>query len=117
MRIPSNHCPRTLGRYNGAVTIDPNRTSLFQLSPDYHAPYGINPQVSVTQQLPGAVRLSVQYRLSYGYRQQRTRNINAPFPGTPLSNDILDLPREVRRDTVDRMRPFLLSQRRKHLPD
>ena len=92
---------------DGAVTIDPNRTSLFQLSPDYHAPYGINPQVSVTQQLPGAVRLSVQYRLSYGYRQQRTRNINAPFPGTPLSNDILDLPREVRRDTVDRMRPFL----------
>ena len=91
---------------DGAVTIDPNRTSLFQLDPDYRDPYSINPQVSVTQQLPGAMRLSVQYRLSYGYRQQRTRNINAPLPGTPLSNDILDLPREVRQDTVDRMRPF-----------
>jgi hypothetical protein len=63
---------------DGAVTIDPNRTSLFQLSPDYRDPYSVTPQVSVTQQLPG----------------------------TPLSNDILDLPREVRQDTVDRMRPF-----------
>lgn len=91
---------------DGVVTFDPNRTSLFQLDPDYRDPYSLNPQVSVTQQLPGAMRLSVQYRLSYGYRQQRTRNINAPLPGTPLSNDILDLPREVRQDTVDRMRPF-----------
>ena len=66
----------------------------------------VNPQFNVTQQLPGGLRLSVSYRLSHGRRQQRIRNINAPFPGTPLAPEILMLPRDVRPETVDRMRPF-----------
>ena len=90
----------------GSVTIDEDRTSLYVLDPDYRAPYSINPQVNVTHQLPGDMRLSVSYSMSYGIRQQRTRNINAPYPGTPLPDEILELPRDVRQDTVDRMRPF-----------
>ena len=90
----------------GRVTIDERRTSLYRLDPDYRSPYSVNPQFNVTQQLRGGLRLSVSYSMRYGRRQQRTRNINAPFPGTPLPPAILMLPRDVRRETVDRMRPF-----------
>ena len=90
----------------GQVTIDGRRTSLYRLDPDYRSPYSINPQFNVTQQMFGGLRLSVSYSLRYGHRQQRTRNINAPFPGTPLPQAILMLPRDVRREAVDRMRPF-----------
>ena len=90
----------------GQATIDERHTSLYRLDPDYQSPYSVNPQFNLTQQLAGGLRLSVSYRMSYGYRQQRIRNINAPFPGTPLPPEILVLPREVRRETVDRMRPF-----------
>ncbi len=90
----------------GRAFIDERRTSLYRLDPDYRSPYSVNPQFNVTQQLAGGLRLSVSYRMSYGHRQQRIRNVNAPFPGTPLPPEILALPRDVRRDTVDRMRPF-----------
>ena len=90
----------------GRAIIDERRTSLYRLDPDYRSPYSVNPQFNVTQQLPGGLRLSVSYRLSHGRRQQRIRNINAPFPGTPLAPEILMLPRDVRLETVDRMRPF-----------
>ena len=90
----------------GRVTIDERRTSLYQLDPDYLSPYSFNPQVNLTQQLRGGLRLSLSYSLSYGYRQQRTRNINAPYPGTPLPPAILALPLDERREAVDRMRPF-----------
>ena len=89
----------------GRAIIDERRTSLYRLDPDYRSPYSVNPQFNVTQQLPGGLRLSVSYRLRPG-RQQRIRNINAPFPGTPLAPEILMLPRDVRLETVDRMRPF-----------
>ena len=90
----------------GRAIIDERRTSLYRLHPDYRSPYSVNPQFNVTQQLPGGLRLSVSYRLSHGRRQQRIRNINAPFPGTPLAPEILMLPRDIRLETVDRMRPF-----------
>ena len=90
----------------GEVTLDERRTSLYQLDPDYRSPYSFNPQVNLTQQLRGGLRLSLSYSMSYGYRQQRTRNINAPYPGTPLPAAILALPIDERREAVDRMRPF-----------
>ena len=93
----------------GRATIDERRTSLYRLAPGYESPYSVNPQFNVTQQLPGGLRLSVSYRLSHGRRQQRIRNINAPFPGTPLPPEILVLPRDVRQEAVDRMRPFYPS--------
>ena len=91
---------------DGSVTIDETRTSLYRLDPAYRAPYSVNPQVSVTRQLPGGLRLSVSYSMNYGYRQQRTRNVNAPWPGTPLPDAILALPRDERQEIVDRMRPL-----------
>ena len=90
----------------GAVTIDGNRTSLTVLDPGYRAPYSFNPQLNLTQQLPGSMRLNVSFSMNYGYRQRRIRNINAPFPGTPLPDEILSLPRERRLAFVDEMRPF-----------
>ncbi|MCY4508318.1 MAG: TonB-dependent receptor, partial [Acidobacteria bacterium] len=90
----------------GRIAVDENRTSLDRLDPAYRSPYSVNPQVSVTRQLPGGLRLSVSYSMSYGYRQQRTRNVNAPRPGTPLPDEILALPRDARRELVDRSRPF-----------
>ena len=91
---------------NGAVTIDKDRTSVSVLDPAYRAPYSFDPQVSLTHSLPGSMRVSVSYSMNFGYRQQRTRNINAPFPGTPLPDEILELPRNIRQNVVDRMRPF-----------
>ncbi len=80
--------------------------SVWVLAPDYRAPYSVDPQVSVTQQVPGDVRLTLSYSGSHGFRQRRTRNINAPHPGTPLPDEILTLPPDERQDVIDRMRPL-----------
>jgi hypothetical protein len=90
----------------GRVTIDERSTSLYRLDPDYQSPYSLDPQLNLTQQLRGGLRLSVSYSMSFGRRQQRIRNVNAPFPGTPLPPAILMLPRDVRQERVDRMRPL-----------
>ena len=90
----------------GLITVDKRRTSFYVLDPDYQAPYTISPQINLNQDLPGDVRITVSYSTSYGIHQQRTRNINAPFPGTPLPDEILDLPRDERQEIVDRMRPM-----------
>ena len=79
---------------------------MWVLDPHYRSPYEVSPQVSVTQQLPGDVRLTLTYRASYGVHQRRTPNINAPHPGTPLPDEILDLPRSERQEIIDRMRPL-----------
>jgi len=90
----------------GEVTVDEETASLWVLDPAYEAPYSISPQFSVTQQVAGGLRLNVSYSLNYGRRQRRTRNINAPFPGTPLPDEILDLPYDERQAVIDQMRPF-----------
>ncbi len=90
----------------GRVTIDDRSTSLYRLDPDYQSPYSLDPQLNLTQQLRGGLRLSVSYSMSFGRRQRRIRNVNAPFPGTPLPPAILMLPRDVRQERVDRMRPL-----------
>jgi len=90
----------------GEVEVTEETSSLWVLAPDYEAPYSISPRFSVTQQVPGGLHLNVDYSLGYGRRQRRTRNINAPFPGTPLPDGILDLPFDERQEIVDRMRPF-----------
>jgi hypothetical protein len=90
----------------GAVEVDDRTASLWVLDPGYRSPYTFSPQVSITQQVPGNVRLSLSYNVSYGTHQRRTRNINAPFPGTPLPDEILDLPFDERQEAVDQMRPM-----------
>jgi hypothetical protein len=90
----------------GTVNVGADTASSWVLAPDYRSPYRIQPQASVTQQVPGGVRLTLSYSASHGRRQRRTRNINAPLPGTPLPEEILALPAEERREIVDRMRPL-----------
>jgi hypothetical protein len=50
--------------------------------------------------------VSLSYNVSYGTNQRRTRNINAPAPGTPLSEEILSLPFSERQDVINQMRPM-----------
>ncbi len=91
---------------DGVGVVDPESTSLFVLDPDYQSPYNISPQINLNQELPASMRVTVSYSMNFGIHQQRTRNINAPFPGTPLPDGILDLPRSRQREVVDRLRPF-----------
>jgi hypothetical protein len=90
----------------GTVVVGEETASLWMLDPDYRSPYTISPQFSVTQQVPGDLRLTLTYSANHGMHQRRTPNVNAPYPGTPLPDEILDLPREEQRDVIDRMRPF-----------
>jgi hypothetical protein len=90
----------------GAAEVNSDTASLWRLGPGYRSPYSVRPQISVTQQVPGNIRLTLSYSGSLGYRQRRTRNVNAPFPGTPLPDEILDLPRAQRQQAIDLMRPF-----------
>jgi hypothetical protein len=90
----------------GTIEVGEDTASLWVLHPDYRSPYTLSPQISVTQQVPGNVRLSLSYNASYGTHQRRTRNANAPAPGTPLPDEILDLPFAERQEVVDQMRPM-----------
>jgi hypothetical protein len=90
----------------GTVVIGEQTRSLWRLDPDYRPPYTFNRQLSVTQEVPGEVRLTFSYDSSRGVHQRRTRNINAPYPGTPLPEEILDLGSAARQDVIDRMRPL-----------
>jgi len=77
------------------------------------APSTLNSAFTVEQTLPKSWRVSASIDLSRGLNLIRTRNINAPYPGTRLSDSLLL--RLSSRDTaiqsaaraeVDRMRPF-----------
>ncbi|HEX9726264.1 MAG TPA: carboxypeptidase-like regulatory domain-containing protein, partial [Vicinamibacteria bacterium] len=90
----------------GTVEIGEETRSRWVLGPDYQSPYFLEPQVSMTQEVAGTTRVTLSYRASLGYRERRIPNINAPFPGTPLPEEILDLPLDERRELVNRMRPL-----------
>ena len=57
---------------------------------DYASGYTLQPSFSVDQSLPKGHRLSFNFQISRGVHQSRNRNINAPFPGTPLDQDIFN---------------------------
>jgi len=82
-------------------------------SADYEAPYTIQPSVSIDQTLPKGNRLSINFQLNRGLRQNRNRNINAPYPGTPLDpalfkqlNSPIKSERDAARALVDSLRPY-----------
>jgi hypothetical protein len=66
-------------------------TTLRIRAEDYISGYSFQPSISVDQSLPKGNRVSFNFQINRGLHQTRNRNINAPFPGTPLSQDILDL--------------------------
>lgn len=55
---------------------------------DYVAGYSFQPSLSVDQSLPKGHRLSFNFQISRGLHQNRNRNINAPYPGTPLPSEV-----------------------------
>jgi hypothetical protein len=80
---------------------------------DYAAPYSVRPSIQVDQSLPKGHRISVSYQVDRGYRQSRTRNINAPYPGTAFDEDFIlqlnsqnSITRNAARALVNQMRPY-----------
>ena len=67
--------------------------------PHLQAPYTFNTQVSLTESLPKNWRLTGSFSVSRSVHQIRNRNINAPFPGTPLSLTLT-------QDEINQLRPF-----------
>jgi hypothetical protein len=67
--------------------------------PNFETPYTLNSQVSVTQQFLKNWRVSTALQVNRQVHGVRTRNINAPFPGTPLDPTMT-------RDEIDRLRPY-----------
>jgi len=54
-----------------------------QIDPNLRAPYTIQSAIGVERQLPRNTTLAVTYTNSHTTHLFRTRNINAPLPGTP----------------------------------
>jgi hypothetical protein len=67
---------------NGEQRVRP--TSLRTLAPDLNAPYTIQGTIEVERQLPRGFVLSTGYTGIRGVHLYRSRNINAPLPGTFL---------------------------------
>src|SRR5207237_5567844 len=98
---------------NGVATTNANNASIRKIDPALVAPYSINTALTLEQSLKKGWRFTVSYDVTRSVHQIRTRNINAPFPGTPLSPDLFArlnsrTPSEqaAARDEVDRMRPL-----------
>jgi len=77
------------------------------------APYSINSAITLEQSVKKGWRFSTSFDVTRGVHQIRTRNINAPYPGTPLPVDLFNLlnsfnpaDQEAARAQVDQMRPL-----------
>ncbi len=91
----------------------PSANSIRIRQADYVSPYTIQPSLSIDQSLPKGNRLSFNFQISRGVHQNRNRNINAPYPGTPLDaalitqlNSRITAERDAARALVDQLRPF-----------
>ena len=56
--------------------------TIHTIASDLRAPYLIQSSIGVERQLPAKTTLAVTYINSHGVHELRTRNINAPLPGT-----------------------------------
>jgi hypothetical protein len=97
----------------GTTAPGTNNSSIRSLHPNLVAPYTMNTAVTLEQNLVKGWRFSTSFDITRGAHFIRTRNVNAPFPGTPLSADLFDrlnsrVPsvQAIARDEVDRMRPM-----------
>jgi hypothetical protein len=87
--------------------------SIYLRSSRLQSPYNINSLASLEQALPGNWRFAASTDMTRGLHLIRTRNINAPFPGTALPDDLLarlnspdaDV-RAAARTQVDQLRPY-----------
>ncbi|MBO0797413.1 MAG: TonB-dependent receptor, partial [Blastocatellia bacterium] len=88
--------------------------TVYSLDPNLKAPYTINYNLSVEQQLPRGLVATISYIHVNGVHLFRLRNINAPFPGTdqrpnPAQGSIYDY-ESTGRSTFDGL--FFRFQRR-----
>jgi hypothetical protein len=90
-----------------------NNASIRTRDPKLGAPYNINSAVTLEQNLKKGWRFSTSFDVTRGVHNIRTRNINAPYPGTVLPDDLFNrlnsfnpLVQAAARDQVDRMRPL-----------
>ena len=102
---------------NGASnTVGPGAASIRRQDPRLVAPYAINSAVTLEQNLKKGWRFSTSFDIARGVHIVRTRNVNAPYPGTPLPEALLDnlnsfdpVLQAAARDQVDRLRPLYPS--------
>ncbi len=71
-KIPS---PEILAKYAAPQTIR-------QMAPDLRAPYVVQEAIGIERQLPKNMTVAVTFTNSHGVHILRSRNINAPLPGT-----------------------------------
>jgi hypothetical protein len=100
----ANLDPASIGTSNASIrTRDPNLM----------APYIINSALTWEQNLKKGWRFSTSLDMTRGAHLIRTRNINAPYPGTPLPVDLFNALNSFNpsvqagaRNQVDQMRPL-----------
>ena len=56
--------------------------AIYKIDSHLRAPYIIQSAIGIERQLPKNITLSLNYTNSRGLHQLRSRNINAPLPGT-----------------------------------
>src|SRR5262249_25405457 len=90
-----------------------NNSSIRTLDSNLVAPYIINSALTWEQNLRNGWRFSLSFDTARGVHLIRTRNINAPYPGTPLPIDLFNELNSLNPDAqaaarvqVDRMRPL-----------
>src|SRR5262245_49155806 len=95
-----------------ATTTGTNSGSTRVRDANLRMPSQVNTAYTVEQTLPKAWRVAASFDFTRGMNLIRTRNINAPYPGTPLPDTLIDRlnsrdPNEqaAARAEVDRMRP------------
>jgi hypothetical protein len=90
-----------------------NNASIRTIDSNLAAPYIINSALTWEQNLKKGWRFSASFDTARGVHLIRTRNINAPYPGTPLPIDLFNELNSFNPDAqaaaraqVDRMRPL-----------
>ena len=98
---------------NGVSSSSTNNGSIRKVDSNLAAPYSINTAITLEQNLKKGWRFAVSYDVTRGVHQIRTRNINAPYPGTVLPEDLFNRLNSrtpsiqaAARNEVDRMRPL-----------
>jgi hypothetical protein len=75
--------------YDGSMTVTPQTTTLRKLATDYQDPYNIQWQAQIARQFSRNITGSVTFSTNRGVHLAHYRNINAPYPGTPLPDELL----------------------------
>ena len=97
----------------GTVSTKELASSVRTKAADLSSPYNVNSSITMEQRLPRGFRFVGSFDTNRGIHQIRTRNINAPFPGTRLPDELLSrlnsrttFVRDAARAEVDLLRPF-----------